>query len=97
MSLRAQQSAKMPGADDAVAQQVFKGQQAQPAAQDGQEQAGQEMAQRREPLVQGTKESLKRAYSDKIERQLAEEATAAGVQTGPVSGEMMPKLARPRP
>jgi hypothetical protein len=85
MSLRAQQRARTPG-DDAAAQQVFKGQQAQT---DQQEQGG-EQGQERQPAAQGTKESLKRAYSDKIEQQqLAEEATVAGALATPMQRQSL--------
>ncbi len=72
----------MPAADDA-AQQVFQVQPAQTAERLG------EMAQQGRQPTLGTKEALKRAYVDKIERQVAQEETAALASSpqGPTSGE----------
>ncbi len=79
VSRRAQQRSprgRAPG-DDAAAQQVFRGELAPPA-----DQADEQVPHERLDEWAGTKESLKRAYSDKIEQQLAEDATLAQTQTG---------------
>ena len=76
--------------DDQAAQQVFQGQQVQ---------AGEQLDsnscrwQPRQPEAQSTKEALKRAYSDKIERQLAEESTV-GTRTRVVQRPVRLRAAR---